>query len=133
MNLIEAAFEGGHRLQRRDENIFAAFTYGRKLNYKDLDDPNYVRKLKRSMKLKQKKADIPDIKMLKQLQLKFADKYLGSCSDVATSPNNNNSSKRMSPKKAAYKKPSLQAINEHISEKADSQTSDGNVVNSHTN
>ena len=73
MNLIEAAFEGGHRLQRRDENIFAAFTYGRKLTYKDLDDPNYVGKLKRSMKHKPKQS-IPDSKMLEQLQKNFGQK-----------------------------------------------------------
>ena len=38
---IDDAFEGGHRLERRDENINIAFTYGIKLNNKDLDNPNY--------------------------------------------------------------------------------------------
>jgi hypothetical protein len=41
INLIKAAYEGGHRLVRRDENIFTAFTYGKKLRYDDLDDPAF--------------------------------------------------------------------------------------------
>ena len=41
LNTIQAAYEGGHRLRRRDHNVGVAFTYGMKLTYADLDDPNY--------------------------------------------------------------------------------------------
>ena len=30
-NFVAAAYEGGHRLSRRDKNIMTAFTYGKKL------------------------------------------------------------------------------------------------------
>lgn len=43
--LIKAAIEGGHRLARRDANIYAAFTYGKKLVFSELDDPDYKKKL----------------------------------------------------------------------------------------
>lgn len=45
-NIILAAYEGGHRLDRRDKNIYTAFTYGKKLKYCELDDPGYVQKIK---------------------------------------------------------------------------------------
>jgi hypothetical protein len=51
INLIAAAYEGGHRLERRDENIYTAFTYGKKLKYEELDDPGYVSKCKNTGKL----------------------------------------------------------------------------------
>ena len=51
INLIAAAYEGGHRLERRDENIYTAFTYGKKLKYEELDDPGYVNKCKNRGKL----------------------------------------------------------------------------------
>ena len=51
INLIAAAYEGGHRLERRDENIYTAFTYGKKLKYDELDDPGYVNKCKNRGKL----------------------------------------------------------------------------------
>ena len=38
-NLLDAAYEGGFRLQRRFRNVHTSFTYGRKLNYKEIDDP----------------------------------------------------------------------------------------------
>ena len=41
-NLIAAAYEGGHRLERREENMLAAFTYGRKLKYSEIDEPSYI-------------------------------------------------------------------------------------------
>ena len=44
-NLMVAAFECGSRLERRDENVLTAFTYGQKIKYKDLDDPNYKEQL----------------------------------------------------------------------------------------
>lgn len=40
-NVIEAAYEGGNRLARRQENIETAFTYGKKIKYKDLDNPQF--------------------------------------------------------------------------------------------
>ena len=40
-SFFEAAYEGGHRLARRDENIYTAFTFGKKLDSKNLDDPYY--------------------------------------------------------------------------------------------
>ena len=45
-NLIKSALEGGQRLQRRDKNIYTAFTYGKKLKYDELDDPGYISKIK---------------------------------------------------------------------------------------
>lgn len=44
-NLIDAAYEGGFRLQRRFNNMNMAFTYGYKLKYKDLDDPKMKEKI----------------------------------------------------------------------------------------
>jgi hypothetical protein len=32
-NVVRAAYEGGLRLQRRQENIETAFTYGKKIKY----------------------------------------------------------------------------------------------------
>ena len=40
-----AAFECGNRLERRDDNIKAAFTYGQRIKYNDLDDENYISNL----------------------------------------------------------------------------------------
>lgn len=40
-NVIQAAFEGGQRLARRQKNIETAFTYGIPVRYQDLDDPNF--------------------------------------------------------------------------------------------
>lgn len=45
INLIAAAYEGGHRLERREANITAAFTYGKKLKYSEIDDPQYICRL----------------------------------------------------------------------------------------
>ena len=42
---MKAAYEGGHRLSRRDKNIMTAFTYGKKLRYSQLDDPQYKEKI----------------------------------------------------------------------------------------
>ena len=47
---IVDAFEGGHRLERRDQNIYTAFTYGTKLKYQDLDDPNYKKNILMEMR-----------------------------------------------------------------------------------
>jgi hypothetical protein len=44
-NLMVAAFECGNRLDRRDDNIKAAFTYGQRIKYDDLDDENYISNL----------------------------------------------------------------------------------------
>ena len=44
-NLIAAAYEGGHRLERRDKNIYTAFTFGKKLKYEELDDPYFCSKV----------------------------------------------------------------------------------------
>ena len=44
-NLIVQAFECGNRLERREENILTAFTYGKKIKHKDLDDKNYVQNI----------------------------------------------------------------------------------------
>jgi hypothetical protein len=52
INLIAAAYEGGHRLERRDINIFTAFTYGKKLRYEDLDDARFAYNLKNKAKIK---------------------------------------------------------------------------------
>ena len=43
--MIAAAYEGGHRLERREENILAAFTYGKKIKYDEIDDPAYIPRL----------------------------------------------------------------------------------------
>jgi hypothetical protein len=44
-NLMVSAFECGNRLERRDENILTAFTYGKKIRFKELDDKNYIENL----------------------------------------------------------------------------------------
>jgi hypothetical protein len=54
-NLIDAAYEGGFRLERRYENMFTAFTYGFKLTYDDLDDPALKKKIQDHLNAKLKK------------------------------------------------------------------------------
>jgi hypothetical protein len=49
--------EGGHRLIRRDYNIYTAFSYGKKLRYSELDDPLYKQKLLYDMKCKRIKSE----------------------------------------------------------------------------
>jgi hypothetical protein len=39
---INTALEGGKRLARREKNVLTAFTYGKKLNYQDIDNPYFV-------------------------------------------------------------------------------------------
>lgn len=64
-NLMEAAYEGGFRLQRRYHNMNMAFTFGHKLQYSDLDDPNLKKKLVTSMKIRDKQMK----KMKKEREL----------------------------------------------------------------
>ena len=44
MNTIQAAYEGGMRLERRNENVLTSFTYGKKLKYAKLDDTKWKEK-----------------------------------------------------------------------------------------
>lgn len=44
-NLIEAAVQGGYRLDRRFKNMNKAFTYGVKFTYDDLDNPKLMEKI----------------------------------------------------------------------------------------
>lgn len=53
-NLMVAAFECGNRLERRDENIKTAFTYGKRIKYEDLDDENYISSITHKGKCKHK-------------------------------------------------------------------------------
>lgn len=48
--------EGGQRLNRRDYNIYTAFSYGKKLKYAELDDPLYKKKLLYDIKCKRLKG-----------------------------------------------------------------------------
>ena len=45
-NVVSAAYEGGHRLARRQHNVETAFTYGIAIKYDDLDDPNFKQNIK---------------------------------------------------------------------------------------
>ena len=47
---INAALEGGKRLNRRLLNVLTAFTYGKKCKYQDIDDPFFVFNVTNSMK-----------------------------------------------------------------------------------
>jgi hypothetical protein len=62
-NQIKAALEGGHRLKRRDYNIFTAFVYGKKLKYDELDDPLYKQKIIYDMKSRKIKGfdEVPKV------------------------------------------------------------------------
>lgn len=60
VNQVKAAFEGGHRLKRRDYNIFTAFAYGKKLKYCELDDPLFKQKLLYDMKCKKLKGKLDE-------------------------------------------------------------------------
>jgi hypothetical protein len=42
---LKAATDGAARFRRRNSNINIAFTYGRKLIYKELDDAKYKEKV----------------------------------------------------------------------------------------
>ena len=53
-NLIDTAYEGGFRLERRFKNMDIAFTYGYKLKYEDLDDPYLEQKIKDFIKNREK-------------------------------------------------------------------------------
>ena len=44
-NLMVSAFECWNRLERMEENILTAFTYGKKIKFKELDDKNYIENL----------------------------------------------------------------------------------------
>ena len=55
--MISAAYEGGHRLERREENMLAAFTYGKKLRYSEIDDPSYIPRLIATVTKKSKKSN----------------------------------------------------------------------------
>ena len=45
VNVIRAAYEGGHRIERRYQNMNTAFTFGKKITYDDLDDPMLKHKI----------------------------------------------------------------------------------------
>ena len=54
-NSIQAAYEGGHRLERREANVLSAFTFGKAVQYDQLDDPNFRRNLVEAMSTKDRK------------------------------------------------------------------------------
>ena len=53
-NFLQAAYEGGHRLKRRYHNMCVAFTYGAKLKYDDLDDPQLEEKIQNRLAARSK-------------------------------------------------------------------------------
>ena len=53
---VKSAYEGGHRLKRREHNVGVAFCYGMKLKYEDLDDPNYEDKVMAHFKSKSRNS-----------------------------------------------------------------------------
>lgn len=72
-NLIDTAYEGGFRLQRRYKNMQMAFTYGYKLTYDDLDDPKLKEKILTHLKMKQERGNFQSL--LQPLQEKRNRSY----------------------------------------------------------
>ena len=93
-NLMAAAYECGSRLERRQENILTAFTYGKKIRYEDLDDANYQSALIQKNKSKTKKQKKKHKKRTHGLDSPFINKSRATPHTTNSnnlSPNSNNS------------------------------------------